>query len=55
MKPLRVEVNDKMQNGYVYYRTKPMGREIRLPCRTKRRRNAFSLLRRIVAVFRFSP
>jgi hypothetical protein len=29
MKPVRVEVNDKMQKGYVYYRTKPMGREFR--------------------------
>lgn len=26
MKPVRVEVNDLMQNDYVYYRTKPMGR-----------------------------
>ena len=29
MKPVRVEVNDRMQEGYVYYRTKPMGREFR--------------------------
>ncbi|MGI9113947.1 MAG: hypothetical protein ACR2FX_02745 [Chthoniobacterales bacterium] len=29
MKPLRVEVNDRIQNGYVYYRTKPMGRSFR--------------------------
>src|ERR1700738_2818296 len=29
MKPVRVEVNDRMQTGYVYYRTKPMGREFR--------------------------
>lgn len=29
MKPVRVEVNDKMQKGYVYYRTKPIGREFR--------------------------
>ena len=26
MKSVRVEVNDKMQKGYVYLRTKPMGR-----------------------------
>ena len=26
MSPVRVEVNDKMQKGYVYFRTKPMGR-----------------------------
>jgi hypothetical protein len=26
MKPVRVEVNDTMQKGYIYYRTKPMGR-----------------------------
>ncbi len=26
---MRVEVNDKMQQGYVYFRTKPMGREFR--------------------------
>jgi hypothetical protein len=25
MNPNRVEVNDKMQKGYVYFRTKPMG------------------------------
>jgi hypothetical protein len=25
MNPVRVEVNDKMQKGYVYFRTKPMG------------------------------
>ena len=30
MKPVRVEVNDKMQKGYVYWRTKPMGRDFRL-------------------------
>jgi hypothetical protein len=29
MKPVRVDVKDKMQKGYVYYRTKPMGREFR--------------------------
>jgi hypothetical protein len=29
MKPKRVEVNDKMQEGYVYFRTKPMGRTFR--------------------------
>jgi len=29
MKSVRVEVNDRMQKGYVYYRTKPMGREFR--------------------------
>ena len=29
MNPLRVEVNDKMQKGYVYFRTKPIGRAIR--------------------------
>jgi hypothetical protein len=29
MKPKRVVVRDKMQNGYVYWRTKPMGREFR--------------------------
>ena len=29
MKPVRVEVNDRMQKGYVYHRTKPMGREFR--------------------------
>ena len=29
MKPIRVEVNDLMQKGYVYYRTKPIGREFR--------------------------
>jgi hypothetical protein len=27
MKPVRVEINDRTQKGYVYYRTKPMGRE----------------------------
>ena len=26
---MRVEVNDKMQKGYVYFRTKPMGRAFR--------------------------
>ena len=26
MRPVRVEVNDLMQKGYIYYRTKPMGR-----------------------------
>lgn len=30
MKPVCVEINDKMQKGYVYWRTKPMGREFRL-------------------------
>ena len=29
MEPVRVEVNDKMQKGYVYLRTKPMGRGFR--------------------------
>ena len=29
MIPVRVEVHDKMQDGYVYYRTKPMGRDFR--------------------------
>jgi len=29
MKPLRVEVNDLMQKGYVYFRTKPAGRDFR--------------------------
>jgi len=29
MNPMRVEVNDKMQKGYVYLRTKPMGRAFR--------------------------
>jgi hypothetical protein len=29
MKPVRVEVNDLMQQGYVYLRTKPAGREFR--------------------------
>ena len=29
MKPGRVEVNDLMQKGYVYFRTKPMGRAFR--------------------------
>ena len=29
MKPLRVNVNDKMQKGYVYFRTKPIGRAFR--------------------------
>jgi hypothetical protein len=29
MKPKRVLVNDSMQKGYVYWRTKPMGREFR--------------------------
>ena len=29
MKPVRVEVNDKMQKRYVYWRTKPMGRGFR--------------------------
>ena len=29
MKPVRVEVNDRMQKGYVYWRTKPMGGEFR--------------------------
>jgi hypothetical protein len=29
MNPVCVEVNDKMQKGYVYYRTKPMGRGFR--------------------------
>ncbi|HSP45720.1 MAG TPA: hypothetical protein VLO30_06980 [Chthoniobacterales bacterium] len=30
MKPIRVVVKDRMQKGYVYYRTKPMGREFRV-------------------------
>jgi hypothetical protein len=29
MKPVRVEVNDSMQKGYVYFRTKPVGRAFR--------------------------
>jgi len=29
MKPVRVSANDKMQKGYVYLRTKPMGRDFR--------------------------
>jgi hypothetical protein len=29
MKPVRVKVNDTMQKGYVYWRTKPMGKEFR--------------------------
>ena len=29
MNPVRVKVNDKMQKGYVYFRTKPMGRAFR--------------------------
>jgi hypothetical protein len=29
MSPVRVKVNDKMQKGYVYFRTKPMGRAFR--------------------------
>ena len=29
MKPVRVEVNDSMQRGYVYLRTKPAGRAFR--------------------------
>src|SRR5215467_10785992 len=29
MNPVRVEVNDKMQKGYVYLRTKPIGRAFR--------------------------
>ena len=29
MNAVRVEVNDKMQKGYVYFRTKPMGRAFR--------------------------
>ncbi|MFL6516137.1 MAG: hypothetical protein ACJ8M1_14050 [Chthoniobacterales bacterium] len=29
MKPLKVTVNDTMQKGYVYWRTKPMGRSFR--------------------------
>ena len=29
MKAVRVVVNDRMQRGYVYFRTKPMGREFR--------------------------
>jgi hypothetical protein len=29
MKPVRVEVNDLMQQGYVYLRTKPAGRDFR--------------------------
>ncbi len=27
MKPVRVEVNDRMQKGYVYFRTKPAGKD----------------------------
>ena len=29
MKPVRVTVNDKMQKGYVYLRSRPMGRDFR--------------------------
>src|SRR3954451_20417589 len=29
MKPVKVIVNDTMQKGYVYWRTKPMGRGFR--------------------------
>lgn len=29
MKPVRVVVNDLMQTGYVYFRTKPIGRDFR--------------------------
>jgi hypothetical protein len=29
MTPVRIEVHDKMQKGYVYFRTKPMGRGFR--------------------------
>jgi hypothetical protein len=29
LKPVRVKVNDKMQKGYVYWRTKPIGRDFR--------------------------
>jgi hypothetical protein len=29
VKPVRVVVNDKMQKGYVYFRTKPAGRDFR--------------------------
>jgi hypothetical protein len=29
LKPVRVKVNDKMQKSYVYWRTKPMGRDFR--------------------------
>lgn len=29
MKPIRVRVNDMMQKRYVYYRTKPIGKEFR--------------------------
>ena len=29
MKPVRVVVNDRMQSGYVYFRTKPIGRDFR--------------------------
>ncbi len=29
MKPVRLEVNDRMQKGYAYYRTKPIGRQFR--------------------------
>ena len=27
MKPVRVKVNDRMQKGYVYFLTKPTGRD----------------------------
>jgi len=30
MKPVRVKISDKMQKGYVYWRTKRMGRDFRL-------------------------
>ncbi|MEP7016345.1 MAG: hypothetical protein ABI925_12960 [Verrucomicrobiota bacterium] len=33
MKPIRVEVNDLMQKGYVYYRTKRLGRDFRFDFR----------------------
>lgn len=33
MKPIRVEVNDLMQKGYVYHRTKPIGRAFRFDFR----------------------
>ena len=29
MRPVRVKVHDKMQKGYIYWRTKPMGRGFR--------------------------
>jgi hypothetical protein len=30
MKPIKVEVNDKMQQDYIYYRTEPVGKNFQL-------------------------